>query len=145
MLGYFLHLRSSFILRCSMLSINGSNSAYFEILRLLTTFTKKLLRSSAVSNSVWQFHFFQSKVFCPLSLDGYVYIKHMYIQYLLLYIYMLYKYTFIYKYMHKLQRRWSKEDANMVFSAINMYTTAAKRVRKYQKSIMVKLYYTAKS
>ena len=47
--------------------------------------------------------------------------------------------------MHKLQRRWSKEDANMVFSAINIYTTAAKRVRKYQKSIMVKLYYTAKS
>ena len=43
------------------------------------------------------------------------------------------------------QHRWSKEDANMVFPAINIYTTAAKRFRKYQKSIMVKLYYTAKS
>ena len=33
----------------------------------------------------------------------------------------------------------------MVFPAINMYTTAAERVRKFPKSIMVKLYYTAKS
>ena len=33
----------------------------------------------------------------------------------------------------------------MVFPAINIYTTAAKMVRKYQKSVVVKLYYTAKS
>ena len=33
----------------------------------------------------------------------------------------------------------------MVFPAIDIYTTAAKRIRKYQKPIMVKLYYTAKS
>ena len=33
----------------------------------------------------------------------------------------------------------------MVFPAIKIYTAAAKRDRKYQKSIMVKLYYTAKS
>ena len=38
-----------------------------------------------------------------------------------------------------IQRRWSKEDVNMV------YTTAAKRVRRYLKSVMGKLYYTAKS
>ena len=63
---------------------------------------------------------------------------------------MHYIYSYIYIYKQKslifpLQRRWSKEDENIGFPAINIYTVAAKRVRKYQKSIMVKLYYTAKS
>ena len=33
----------------------------------------------------------------------------------------------------------------MAFPASNIYTTTAKRVSKYQKSIMAKFYYTAKN
>ena len=44
-----------------------------------------------------------------------------------------------------LQRRSSKENAYMVFHAISIYTTAAKRVSKYQKSMTIKLYFTAKT
>ena len=33
----------------------------------------------------------------------------------------------------------------MVFYAVNIYTTAAKRIRKNPKSIMVNFYYAAKS
>ena len=32
-----------------------------------------------------------------------------------------------------------------IYIYIYIYTTAAKRVRKYQKSVIVKLYYTAKN
>ena len=56
----------------------------------------------------------------------YIYIHYIYTYYLYIYIYI---HIYIYYYIH----------------IIYIYTTAAKRVRKYQKSIMVKLYYTAKS
>ena len=50
-LGWYLCFRIALIVRFSTLSIDGSNSLYFRIIRFLITFPKKIFRVSAVSSS----------------------------------------------------------------------------------------------
>ena len=66
--------------------------------------------------------------------------------YINIYIYIyIYQHINIYIYLYIYISFISKEDTYMAFPASNIYTTTAKRVSKYQKSIMAKFCYTAKN
>ena len=65
-LGWFLYFRIALIMRFSTLSIDGSYSLYFVIIRFLITFPKKLLKVSAVSNSVLTTSLFSVKYILSL-------------------------------------------------------------------------------
>ena len=53
-LGWSLYLKIALRVGSAMFSVTGSNSLYLEIFRFFTIFKKKLLRVSAVSDSVFK-------------------------------------------------------------------------------------------